>query len=310
MVKAGISLRFRRPRLTPGVRELVFLILPATLAGGIYYLSQFFYAFFATRLPEGTLVYLAYADRLNQLPLAIVGSALGTAILPSVSRAVDSGDGSDAGRIQGQALELGMLLTLPAAVALAVAALPIASALFQGGRFTAADAQATALVLSILVAGLPAYVLVKVLTPGFYARKDMKTPVQVAIAMLMTGVVLNFLLLDRMGLATLPFTTALTAWGNALLLYGILHARGHFRLGWRVAGRVLRQIVAAAAMGAALWLLGDRLADAFAASGTARAGGLLALVATGGIVYFGVAFAIGALDRDMIALLRRRKAAP
>jgi putative peptidoglycan lipid II flippase len=181
--------------------------------------------------------------------------------------------------------------------------------LFQGGRFTAADAEATALVLSILVAGLPAYVLVKVLTPGFYARKDMKTPVQVAIAMLVAGVVLNFLLLDVMGLATLPFATALTAWGNALLLYGILHARGHFRVGWRLTGRLVRQIVAAAAMGAALWWLGGALGTAFAASGTSRAAGLIALVATGGIVYFGVAFAVGALDRDMLALLRRRKPA-
>ena len=163
--------------MTPRVKELLILILPATLGGGIYYISQLFYAYFATSLPEGSLVYLGFADRLNQLPLAIIGSALGTAILPTISRHVGAGDGDGAAQVQGQATELAMLLTLPAAVALAVTAGPIVAALFQGGKFTAEDAATTALVLSIIVAGLPAYVLIKVLTPGFYARKDMKTPV-------------------------------------------------------------------------------------------------------------------------------------
>ncbi|HWH22687.1 MAG TPA: murein biosynthesis integral membrane protein MurJ, partial [Allosphingosinicella sp.] len=171
---AGVKLRLTRPRLTPGVKELVILILPATLGGGIYYISQAFYAYFATSLPEGSLVYLGFADRLNQLPLAIIGSALGTAILPALSRAVMDTDKSGAAHVQSQAIELAMLLTLPAAVALAVTAGPIVSALFQGGKFTSEDAAITALVLSIIVAGLPAYVLIKVLAPGFYARKDMK----------------------------------------------------------------------------------------------------------------------------------------
>lgn len=308
MQRAGIRLQLRMPRLTPGVRELFVLVLPATLAGGIYYISQFFYAYFATRLPQGTLVYLAYADRLNQLPLAIIGSALGTAILPSVSRAVDTGDGSGAGRIQGQALEIGMLLTLPAAVALAVIAEPIATALFRGGRFTSEDARLTGLVLSILVAGLPAYVLIKVLTPGFYARKDMKTPVIAGIAMLLAGVALNFLLLDRLGLATLPFTTALTAWGNCLILYALLHARGHFRLDAHLAGRLLRQLLAAAVMGAALYGVRLLLGSWFGGGGFERIAALGACVLVGLVSYFGCAWVLGAVDRSVIGMLRRRPA--
>ena len=96
-----------------------------------------------------------------------------------------------------------MLLTLPAAIALAVTSGPIVAALFQGGRFTAEDAATTGLVLSIIVAGLPAYVLIKVLTPGFYARKDMKTPVYIAFAMLGLGVALNFALIPYLGIAAL-----------------------------------------------------------------------------------------------------------
>jgi putative peptidoglycan lipid II flippase len=305
--RAGIRMRLRRPRMTPRVKELLIVILPATLGSGIYYISQFFYAYFATSLPEGSLVYLGFADRLNQLPLAIIGSALGTAILPTISRAVDRGEDAGAARIQGQATELAMLLTLPAAVALAVTSGPIVAALFQGGRFTAEDARTTGLVLSIIVAGLPAYVLIKVLTPGFYARKDMKTPVYIAFAMLVVGVALNFVLIPVMGISALAFTTAFTAWLNALALYALLWRRGHFRIeGW-LWSRIVRQLIAAAAMAAVLWLVREQLDGFFAASAGRRLVGVGALVGAGGIAYFAVAWVIGAMNRDDILILLRKK---
>ena len=306
MARAGVKLRFRAPKLSPAVRELVVLILPATLAGGIYYLSQFFYAYFATRIPSA-LVYLGKADRLNQLPLAIIGSALGTAILPSVSRAIDRGDAPEAANIQGQAFEMAMLLTLPATIALAIVAGPIASVLFEGGKFTAADSANTALVLSILVAGLPAYVLIKVLTPGFYARQDMKTPVVVGVLSLVFGVILNFIFVPTLGLPALPLSTALSAWVNCLILYGLLHVRGHFSLNGPLAFRVSRQLIAALAMGAALWFLQQALGTFMAASSLSRVIGLGALVATGGIVYFGLGWVIGAINKEDVMILLRRK---
>jgi putative peptidoglycan lipid II flippase len=308
--RAGLHLRLTPPRMTPRVKELLILILPATLGGGIYYISQFFYAYFATSLPEGSLVYLGFADRLNQLPLAIIGSALGTAILPSISRFVGGGDSQGAARVQSQAVELSMLLTIPAAIALAVAAGPIVAALFQGGRFTAEDAATTALVLSIIVAGLPAYVLIKVLTPGFYARKDMKTPVVIAVVMLAVGVILNFILIPIMGIAALAFTTAASAWLNAMTLYIILARRGHFHVeGW-LAWRLVKQLAAGIAMAAALWATRDALSHLFDASAGERIVGVGALVAVGGIVYFAVAWTIGAMNRDdVLVLLRRKKVA-
>ncbi len=306
--RAGLKIGLKLPRMTPRVKELLILILPATLGGGIYYLSQFFYAYFATSLPEGSLVYLGFADRLNQLPLAIIGSALGTAILPSVSRAVDRGQGEDAARIQSQAVELSMLLTLPAAIALAVAAGPIVAALFQGGRFTAEDAATTALVLSIIVAGLPAYVLIKVLTPGFYARKDVKTPVWIAVAMLVLGVVLNFALIPVMGIAALATTTAITAWLNMLALYAILARRGHFRVqGW-LWGRIVRQLIAGLLMAAAIWAVGEALQGWFAGSTGRRMLAVAAITGSGAIVYFSVAWVIGAMNKeDILVLLRKKK---
>ncbi|WP_332812261.1 murein biosynthesis integral membrane protein MurJ [Sphingomonas sp.] len=308
--RAGLRMRLRPPKMTPRVKELLILILPATLGGGIYYISQFFYAYFATSLPEGSLVYLGFADRLNQLPLAIIGSALGTAILPSISRAVDRGESGEAGQIQSQATELAMLLTLPAAIALAVVSGPIVAALFQGGRFTAEDAATTALVLSIIVAGLPAYVLIKVLTPGFYARKDMKTPLYIAIAMLLVGIALNVALIPVMGIAALAFTTATSAWLNAITLYFILRARGHFRIETWLWGRLLRQLLAGAIMGAALWGARSLFAGWFAGSTGERLVAVGALVAIGGIVYFAVAWTIGAMSKeDILLLMKRRRSA-
>ena len=306
MAKAGVKLRLRRPRMTPAVRELVILILPATLAGGVYYLSQFFYAYFATQIP-GALVYLGQADRLNQLPLAIIGSALGTAILPSISRAIGDGREDDAAGIQGQAIDLAMLLALPATVALILLAQPIASVLFEAGKTTAADASNTALVLAILVVGLPAYVLIKVLVPGFYARKDMKAPVVVGIAALAIGVLSNFILVPVLGLAALPLSTALAAWLNALVLYALLHKRGHFRLTGPVAFRVSRQLIAAFAMGAALWAMAGALGPFMAQASLNRVLGLAAMVAVGPLVYFGLGWLIGAINRDDVMVLLRRK---
>ena len=200
-----------------------------------------------------------------------------------------------------------MLLTLPAAVALAVTAGPIVAALFQGGRFSADDARTTALVLSIIVAGLPAYVMIKVLTPGFYARKDMKTPVVVALIALAIGIASNFALIDVIGITALATTTALSAWLNALVLYVILVRRDHFRFEPWLASRLIRQLVAAAAMAAALYGVRELLEGYFAGSAGERLLGVGALVSVGGVVYFAVAWVIGAMNRDDILILLKRK---
>jgi len=304
--QAGVHLNFGRPRLTPAVKELIILIVPATLAAGVYQISQLFYTFFSSRLGEGALTNLGYADRLNQLPLSIIGTALGTAILPTISRSIERQQDGEAANTQAKAFDLAMLLTLPATLALAVASGPIISALFQGGRYSAEDAAITGNILAILVTGLPAYVLVKVLTPGFYARKDVKTPVRIAIGVLVASVVANFALIPLIGIYSLALVTASGAWINMILLFIILAARGHFRLpGWLV-GRIARQLLAAAAMAAVLYFLQQPLAGYFAASAGRRIVAVGALVAAGGIVYFGIAWVSGGIDRDDFRTLFRR----
>lgn len=304
--QAGVRLHFGRPRLTPAVRELIILIVPATLAAGVYQISQLFYTFFSSRLGEGALTNLGYADRLNQLPLSIIGTALGTAILPSISRSIERREDVIAANTQAKAFDMAMLLTLPATLALAVASGPIIAALFQGGRYSAEDAAITGNILAILVTGLPAYVLVKVLTPGFYARKDVKTPVRIAIGVLVASVAANFALIPLIGIYSLALVTSAGAWINMALLFFILYARGHFRMpGWLV-GRIARQLLAAAAMAAVLYFLQQPLSGFFAASAGRRIVAVGALVAAGGLVYFTIAWVSGGIDREDIKTLFRR----
>ena len=305
--RAGISLKLRRPRMTPGVRQFVRVVVPATLGAGVYQISAFIDTFFLTRIGTGAMSYFNYADRLNQLPLGVIGAALGTAILPQVSRHVGAGEPGLAAKVQGQATELAMLLCIPAALALSVASGPLVLALFQGGRFTTADAAATALTLSIVVMGLPAYVLVKVLTPGFYSRQDTATPVKTAGIVLAANIGLNFLLIPPFGIAGLAAAIAICSWLNCVMLYVILHRRGHFRIEPWLANRIARQVVAGLAMMAALVAIKVLLADWFAGSLGHRLAGVMAIVGGGLAVYFPLVWLIGGMGKDDIqALLRRR----
>jgi putative peptidoglycan lipid II flippase len=299
--------RLQRPRLTHDVRQLGKVILPATFGAGVYQVSQFVDTFFATSLPQGSLTLLSMADRLNQMPLGIVGIALGTAILPMIARAIGSGDEAAAQRVQAQAVDLAMLLTLPAAVALGVCAHAFVTAFFVGGRFTAENGAITANVVMALVTGLPAYVLVKVLTPGFFARGDTATPVKTALAALIGNIILIIPLINAYGIIGLAAAGAGAAWLNTILLYAILHRRGEFTIGTRLASKIVRQALAALVMGAVLWWLTQQLGWAFAGSAFDRAWSLIVICLTGAITYGAVAYLIGGVDRDEINLLLRRK---
>ncbi len=308
--RAGLKLHIRLPKITPEVKKLGMLILPATFGAGIYQISQFVDTFFATSLPQGSLTLLKLADRLNQLPLGIVGIALGTAILPMLARHIHSDDGAEAQRLQANAFEIATLLTLPAAAALAICAPAFTAAFFVGGKFTAADGALMANIVVALVAGLPAYVIVKILNPGFFAREDTKTPVWTALASLVVNIAINLYVVERYGIVGLAGATAVSASINCLLLYFILHRRGWFHFTARLGGRILRQIVAVAAMAAVLWWLTPQLQSYYAGSVIERIASLGALCAVGGATFFAAAFLVGALDKDLIAMLTRRRAKP
>lgn len=304
----GVRLRLERPRMTPEVKKLGMLILPATFGAGIYQISQFVDTFFATSLPQGSLTLLKMADRLNQMPLGIVGIALGTAILPMLSRHIQQDNAAEAQRLQANAFEMATLLTLPAAAALAVCAPAFTAAFFVGGKFTASDGATMAGIVMALVAGLPAYVIVKILNPGFFAREDTRTPVWTALASLVFNIAVNLVVVRRFGIVGLAGATAASASLNCLLLYTILHRRGWFHFTAKLAGRIARQLVAVAAMTAVLWFLMPLMADRYHGNAIERVCSLGVLVAAGGAVFFAAAWLAGALDRDLVAQLRRRRA--
>ncbi|MBK6707745.1 MAG: murein biosynthesis integral membrane protein MurJ [Sphingomonadales bacterium] len=307
--RAGFRFRLQRPGFTPDVRELGVLILPAVFGAGIYQISRFIDLFFLGRLEEGSFVFLALADRLNQLPLGIIGIALGTAILPALSRFIAQNDAGGAQRVQSNAIELGLLLTVPAAVGLFCAAQPLVSAFYFGGKFGTDDVTNTAAVVAMLVIGLPAYVLVKVLTPGFFARKDTKTPVYTAGVSLAINIALNLSLIPLMGVAGLALAGALAAWANCIMLYAILHRRDQFTIEPDLFVRIGRILLSAAAMGGVIWFLAPYGNAYYGAGVAARISSILVLVGSGAIVYFGLAWVTGAIDRSKIAMLTRKQAA-
>jgi len=305
--RAGVRLKVTWPRVTPEVKKLGLLILPATFGAGIYQISQLVDTFFATSLPQGSLTLLKLADRLNQMPLGIVGIALGTAILPMLSRHIHTGEREEAQRLQANAFEIATLLTLPAAAALAVCAPAFCTAFFVGGKFTPADGAIMAEIVVALVAGLPAYVIVKVLNPGFFAREDTRTPVWTALASLVFNIALNLYVVKQYGIVGLAGATAASASLNCVLLYAILHHRGWFHFTPALFGKVARQLAATGAMTAVLWFMMPLLADHYGGPWFARIWSLMALVIAGGAVFFIAAFALGALDKSLLAQLRRRR---
>jgi putative peptidoglycan lipid II flippase len=307
--RAGIGLRLPRPHLTPQVRHTLLLMAPGALGAGVTQLNLLISTALASLLPGGSVSYLYYADRLNQLPLGVVGIAVGTAILPSLSRQLRLGEEAGAVATQNRGLELALLLTLPAAVGLAALARPLLAVLFQRGAFGPAATAATAAALSAYAAGLPGFVLVKILAPGFFARQDTRTPVQIAILAMAVNLVLTLALMRPLAHVGIALATAAAGWVNALSLYAVLVRRRHFRLDRRARRNLPRIAFAALAMGAVLALLRAALAAPLAGPIVPRIGALAALLGAGFASFALFAVVLGILDwRELRGRLRRQPA--
>jgi len=307
--RAGVALRLGSPKLSPEVRKMIALIGPAAIGQGAIQINLLISTALAARyLPQGAVSYLYYADRLNQLPLGLIGIGIGTAILPSLSRNIGAGDPVAAARTQNRAMELALLLALPAAVALTISAVPLIRGVFQHGAFTAIDTKGAAGALAAFSLGVPAYVLIKVLTPGFYARQDTKTPVRLALIAMLVNLVGNLATVGPYGVVGIAGSTALAAWVNMLLLYIVLHRRGHLQFDARFKAKALRIVAASALMGATLFGL-NFLLDPYMATGqiVERVGALMLLCGAGGAIYGGAAWAFGAISiGDLRAQFQRK----
>src|SRR5271163_2772069 len=294
--RAGVALRLRLPHLTPRVKETLRIMAPGVLGAGVTQINLVISTALASLLPGGSVSYLYYADRLNQLPLGVVGIAVGTAILPRLSRQVRLGEHNAAVTTQNRGLELALLLTLPAAAALAVLAQPILAVLFQRGAFSPADTAATAAALAAYAAGLPAFVLVKVVAPAFFARHDTATPVRIAIAAMAVNLGLTIVLMQFLAHVGIALATTCAGWVNALSLLALLLRRGHFRFDSRARRNLPRVGIATLGMGIVLALLRLALGQAVAGPSLIRVGALTGLVAAGLAAFALLTLAFGVAD--------------
>jgi len=303
---AGMALHFLRlPSLAPDVQQVLKKMIPGVLGAGVTQLNLAVDVIIASLLPAGAVSYLYYADRVGQLPLGVIGAAIGTAMLPLLSRQVRGGESLSAHRTMNRATELSLLLCLPAALGQAAAAVPIIQVLFVRGAFTEAQGLATSAALAAYAIGLPAYVLVKVFAPGFFARGDTATPVKIGFAAVGMNLALNLVLsfwLEHVGVA---LATALAAWFNAGMLGWILYRRRQFVPDRRLRQRAPRLLLAGVVMAGVLVALQALL---FPAQGLLKYAALALLIAAGGVAYFGLALLLRGYDlNELKALLRRRR---
>lgn len=305
--RAGLALRLPRPRLSPAVKRLLKLMLPGIIGSGVMQINLVIGTIIAS-LQAGAVSYLYYADRVYQLPLAVIGSAVGVVLLPELSRHLRGGRDAEAMTALNRSIELSMLLTLPSAAALAVIAFPIVTVLFERGAFGPEASAATAAALAAYSAGLPAFVLVKGLTPGFYAREDTATPFRFAVVSMIANTLLSVGLFQVIGFLGIALATSIAAWLNVALLAATLGRRGHFAADRRLKSRVLRILLASAVMGAGLWLAAGHLAPAWDAALPVRVAALAALVLGGLALYAATALAVGAVrPGELLGALRRRR---
>ncbi len=301
------------PQLTANVKRIIGLAVPGAIAASGMQINVLVSQALAG-LEEGARSWLQYADRLYQLPLGIVGVAVGVAILPQLSRAARQDDAAGAGRMMDDGIGLAMALTLPAAAALFVMPMTLIEGLFARGAFTAGDAAQSAAALVHFAWGVPAFVLIKVLAPGFFAREDTRTPMHFALLSVAINTVLGaglFFWFQAEGLSGFPglaIATSAAAWANAALLFLTLRARGWYVPGPRLVSRLVRTLLASGAMAGVLVVLIAERARLGAHLPDSRMLEVLAIIALGGLAYGGAALVSGAVRVAELRRLVRRRA--
>ena len=304
--RAGFRLTLRRPRFTPELKKLALIAAPAALAGGVVQINLLVGRQVAS-FYDGAIAWLNYADRLYQLPLGVVGIAIGVVLLPELSRRLAATDTAGGRYAFNRAAEMALTLTVPCAVAFVVIPLPVVATLFQRGAFGPDDSAATALTLAVYGLGLPAFVLQKVLQPLFFAREDTTSPFRYALVSLVVNAAVAIGLMPFVGFLAAAIGTTLAAWAMVWLL-----ARGGRQMGEaarfddRLRRRVWRIVVASLGMGGCLWLGTLLLGPLFGMAGL-KFLALAVLVAIGTVSYYAIGATIGAFALSDIRSAVKRK---
>ncbi|MCP1198915.1 murein biosynthesis integral membrane protein MurJ [Notoacmeibacter sp. MSK16QG-6] len=309
---AGIRVTFRMPKLTPNVKRLLVLAGPAAITGGITQINLVIGQIIASQ-KDGAISVLQYADRVYQLPLGIVGIAVGVVLLPELARALRGERTEEAAHLQNRSVEFTLALTLPAAAAILAISPEIVRLLYQRGAFTPETTEVVASVLAIFGLGLPAFVLIKCFQPAFFAREDTRTPMlfsMISVAVNIALALTLFPIFEERGIATAEI---FAGWTNALGLLTMLLLRGHWQPDRLLLRRLPRLLFAVAVMGVTLWYLSGWTDQWFGTQAfIAKLLTMLLLAAVAFVLYFGLAYAIGGLDRNELrqALRRKKEARP
>jgi len=249
--KNGYKVRLQKPVIDGSMKKLFLLMGPGILAAGIQQINLLVGGVIAS-FQQGAISWLYYSDRVYQLPLGMIGIALGVVLLPEVTRLVRRDDAQGASESMMRGMELGLLITLPAAVAMLVIPVPIITVLFQRGAFSADDAYQAGMALRGFAFGLPGYVLIKVLQPGYFARENTRAPMMMAAVTVVVNIVVSLLLFGPLGHVGIAIATTVAAWVNVILLArglrGLVHPEKEF---WT---KSLRIMAASVAMGVIVWL--------------------------------------------------------
>ncbi len=308
--RAGMRIRIPRPRLTPQIRKLFRRMAPGLIGAGVTQVNLAVDVIVASLLPAGTVALLYYADRVQQLPLGVIGTAIGTALLPVLSRQIRAGEDKLAETTLNRALEYALFLTLPAAFALAVSAYPIVSVLFGRGAFDDQAAILSAQALTAYALGLPAFVTVRVLAPAFFARGNTAAPVKIGIACVALNLALNLAFMVPLRHIGPALATSIAAIVNTVWLGIALKRQGHLRLDAGLRRRAGRMVLAALVMAATLAITQRPLFAAATGYHGMRFVALAVLITAGGLTYIAAGQILGAFDlRQVRSVFRRRRAA-
>jgi len=310
--RAGIVLKWQLPKLTPGVKRLIVLGVPGAVAAGVTQINLTISQIVAS-LQDGAVSLLYYADRLYQLPLGVIGIAMGVALLPMLTKRIRAGDDQGAANAMNRALEISMALTIPAALALSVMPNFLVEGLFLRGEFSSENARGVAYAVMAFAAGLPAFVLIKVLSPAYFAREDTATPMRFAGLSMIANVVLGvsafffirqtWPLYGHVGLAA---ATSVAGWLNAILLLRGVIAFGGLEIDQRLLSRAPRILIAAIGMTVFVGVGAYHADQLTALAFNSRLLALVALTGAGVGLYGFMAVVTGALrPSEVFAALKR-----
>ncbi|MCD2180234.1 murein biosynthesis integral membrane protein MurJ [Rhizobium sp. C1] len=310
---AGMSIAFRRPHMTPNVKRLLLLALPAAVTGGVTQINLIIGQAVAS-MKDGAIASLQYADRIYQLPLGVVGVAVGVVLLPELARALKSGHMVEAESLQNRSIEFVLFLTLPAAAGIFALSDDIIRLVYERGAFHPEATATVAAVLTLFGFGLPGFVLNKALTPGFFAREDTKTPMRFTMISVFVNSALSISLFPFFAERGIAAAESIAGWLSTIMLFVSLTRRGHLNIERALVSRAIRMVIASVIMAVAAHYMAVHFAGYLHSGSPAlmQAAVLLPIVFASFALYLVIVFAIGGADIGMIRrnMKRRGKAAP